>query len=267
MRNGDAGRRELALFLRSRRERLKPVDVGFPAGPRRRSQGLRREEVALLAGLSPSWYAYLEQGKEISPSPEVMNSLARVLGLTEDERRYMFTLTFGQVIDPQPLGAEVSADELIRQFVETADDSPYPVYAADQYADLIVWNRAAGEWYDDWSQYPPEERNVVRWMLTSPVAKVRLLNWESDTRDAVARLRGEAAKWPGDEKLLRRLAEIGRASPLFRTWWDEHIVQEHRSRIRRFRHPRLGVRTLRILPVHSAEFAPAGVVVHLPAGP
>jgi len=252
------------MFLRGRRERLKPADVGFPTGPRRRSQGLRREEVALLAGLSSTWYSYLEQGKDISPSPEVMNSLARVLGLSEDERRYIHTLTFGQVISPQPLNADLSAEDLIREFIATTDDSPYPAYAADQYADLIAWNRAATEWYDDWSALPDGERNIVRWMLTSSMAKVRLLNWENDTRDAIARLRGEAAKWAGDQKLARRLAEIDAASPQFAAWWDEHYVQEHRSRVRRFRHPRLGVRTLRIVPVVSPEFAPAGIVFHLP---
>jgi transcriptional regulator with XRE-family HTH domain len=266
MRAADVSRRELARFLRSRRERLTPADVGFPTGPRRRSQGLRREEVAVLAGLSPTWYTYLEQGRDISPSPEVMNSLARVLGLTEDERRYIHTLTFGQVISPEPLNADLSAEDLLRQFVSTTDDSPYPAYAANHYADLIAWNRAAAEWYDDWSAYPLGERNIIRWMLTAPQAKVRLLNWESDTRDAIARWRGEAAKWPGDEGLRRRVREIAQLSPQFEAWWDEHYVQEHRSRIRRFRHPRLGVQALRIVPVVSPEFAPSGVVFHLPVG-
>lgn len=218
----------------------------------------------MLAGLSPTWYTYLEQGRDITPSPDVINSLAKVLQLTEDERRYMHILTFGHVISPEPLDAELSADTLLRQMIKMTDDSPYPAYAANQYADLIAWNRSATEWYDDWGRYPEDERNIVQWMLTSPLAKVRLLNWESDTRDAIARWRGEAAKWPGDERLSRRLRDVRRLSPQFGPWWDEHVVQEHRSRLRRFRHPTLGVRELRIVPVHSPEFAPAGVVFHLP---
>jgi transcriptional regulator with XRE-family HTH domain len=266
MKTGNTSRCELGRFLRSRRERLNPADVGFPSGPRRRSLGLRREEVAVLAGLSPTWYTYLEQGRDIRPSPEVMDSLARVLLLTEDERRYMHTLTYGQVIRPLPLESDLSADDLLRQVVAVEDDSPYPVYAMDHHCDLVAWNRAATEWYDDWACKPVEERNIVRWMLTSPLAKARLLNWESDTRDTVARWRAESAKWPDDELLSARIDEMVELSPLFAQWWDEQIVQENRSRIRRFRHPRLGVQVLRIVPLQSPEFSPAGIVFHLPVG-
>jgi transcriptional regulator with XRE-family HTH domain len=227
---------------------------------------LRREEVAVLAGLSPTWYTYLEQGRDIRPSPEVMDSLARVLLLTEDERRYMHTLTYGQVIRPLPLESELTADELLRQVVAVESDSPYPVYAVDHHCDLVAWNPAATEWYDDWARFPPGERNMVRWLLTCPLAKARLLNWESDTKDAVARWRAEAARWPDDEGLQERVEEMARLSPLFGQWWDEQHVQENRSRRRRFRHPRLGVQVLRIVPLQSPEFSPASVMFHLPAG-
>ena len=261
-----AGRRELARFLRSRRGRVRPADVGFPIGRRRRSYGLRREEVAVLAGLSSTWYTYLEQGRDIRPSPEVLDSLARVLAMTEDERRYIHTLTYGQVSGPLTPAVGVSADEVARQIVAVAEGSPYPVYAANQYADLIAWNHAATEWYDDWSRFPQSERNIIRWMLTEPCAKVKLLNWESDTKDAVARWRGESAKWLGDDCVARRVGEISRVSPLFASWWDEHNVQENRTRIRRFRHPTLGVQTLRIVPVQAPEFTGSGVVFHVPVG-
>jgi len=218
--------------------------------------------VAVLAGLSPTWYTYLEQSRDIRPSPEVLDSLARVLGLNEDERRYIHTLAYGQVIRPMPLETELSAEEMMREVVALTDHSPYPVYAANQYSDLIAWNRAAAEWYDDWSQYPEGERNIVRWMLTSPRAKVRLLNWESDTRDVVARWRGEAAKWPNDECLRQRVDELSRLSPVFAEWWADHDVREHRTRIRRFRHPRWGVQALRIVPMMSPEFMQSHVVFH-----
>jgi transcriptional regulator with XRE-family HTH domain len=260
----DASRQELARFLRSRRERLTPSDVGFPVGPRRRSEGLRREEVAILAGVSPTWYTYLEQGRDINPSPELLDSLARVLAMTEDERRYIHILSYGQVTDPLAPATDISGDELSRQIIEVTQESPYPVYAANKYADLVGWNRAATEWYDDWSRFPRNELNIIRWMLTEPCAKVRLLNWESDTRDAVARWRGESAKWPADDCVRRRVAELSAISSQFVAWWADHDVQEHRIRVRRFRHPKLGIQTLRIVPLQASEFAGSGIVFHVP---
>lgn len=155
-------RRELADFLRSRRARVMPADVGLPTSLRRRAAGLRREEVAVLAGLSPSWYTYLEQGRDINPSAEVLDSLARVLGLTEDERRYLHTLAYGGVTTPRPLVDELAAAEIARQLVATAAESPYPVYAINYYCDLIAWNRATASYYADFGQLPVQRRNMLR---------------------------------------------------------------------------------------------------------
>lgn len=260
-----AGRQELARFLRTRRRRVTPEQVGLPVGPRRRVSGLRREEVAILAGLSPTWYTYLEQGRDIRPSPEVLNSLAVVLKLTEDERRYMHVLVYGQVVSPRPLDEEVSAAELLRQFAACFQDSPYPMYATNQYCDLLAWNPAATDWYDDWSRMAPGECNIMRWMLTSGRARERMVDWEIDTRDAVSRWRAEAGRWQDDERLIKLVAEFARLSPEFARWWDEHDVREHRSGLRRLKHPVLGVRALRIVPMRSPEIEPAGIVFHLPA--
>ncbi|MBO2448768.1 helix-turn-helix domain-containing protein [Actinomadura barringtoniae] len=262
---GDAQRRrELAEFLRSRRSRIDPRDLGLPVGPRRRSAGLRREEVAVLAGLSPTWYTYLEQGRKIQPSPQVLDSLAQVLRLSEDERRYLHALVHGEAISAQALEPEASAGDLLRRIVATTEPSPYPVYAADRYGDLIAWNRQALEWYDDWDALRPGERNILRWMLTAPAARERLVDWESDTRDAVARWRAEAAKWPLDAGFRERIEKLSGISPEFATWWSDQNVQEHRSKIRRLRHPELGVRVMLIVPMTSPEFTPSGVVFHLP---
>jgi transcriptional regulator with XRE-family HTH domain len=258
-------RDELGRFLRSRRERVNPEQLGFPVSTRRRTQGLRREEVAVLAGVSPTWYTYLEQGRNIHPSTEVLDSIARVLRLTEEERRYMHTLAYGQVLKPQPLSPEAPAELLARQLVDSLERFTYPVYATNTRCDLLAWNGAAADWYDDWGRLPPGERNMMHWMLVSPQARQRLLDWKDDTRDIVARWRAEVARWPADVGLRQLVAEFALLSPDFRRWWNDHDVEEHRSRIRRFRHPKLGERPMRILITQSVDFAPCIVVIHLPA--
>lgn len=262
------GRRALAQFLRSRRGRVNPAAVGLPVGSRRRLGGLRREEVAVLAGVSPTWYTYLEQGRKISPSPEVLDSLARVLGLSEDERRYMHTLAYGHVVHPQPLRSEVSEAALVQQLVDVAyEHSPYPVYAVDLYCDLIAWNPAATEWYDDWGRLPPTERNIMHWLLTSETARQRLVDWESDACDIVARWRSMTAAQLEDRRLQQLIDRFRDLSKDFTCWWDDHDVREHRVRTRRFRHPRLGLQSLRLLVLEAPEFSPSVVVFHLPSHP
>nr|BFE52898.1 hypothetical protein GCM10017745_63250 [Saccharothrix mutabilis subsp. capreolus] len=219
----------------------------------------------MLAGVSPTWYTYLEQGRDIRPSPEVVDSLARVLCLSEDERRYLHTLAFGHVARPQPLDGEITGAELLKRLVAAAEDDPYPVLAVSPHGDLLAWNPAAVHWYDDWDRMPAEERNLVRWLLTAPAARRRLVDWADEARDAVAVWRAESAKCPDVGEVARRVRELGGLSAEFRLWWDEQMVRERRSRTRRFRHPELGVRELRLVPMESPEFAPAAVLVHLPA--
>lgn len=235
-------RRELAQFLRS-----------------------RREEVAVLAGLSPTWYTYLEQGRDIHPSAQVLDSLARVLGLTEDERRYLHRLAHGHTGRPKPLADEATAEEIMRQLVATAADSPYPVYAANTYGDLIAWNQAATVYYTDFGKLPTQRRNMIHWLLTAPEARQRLADWSRDAQDIVARWRMWAAGREGDARLQAMVAELREHSPQFSGWWDEHDVSETRSRLRRFRHPGLGEQAMRLIVVQAPEFEPWIVAFHLPA--
>jgi transcriptional regulator with XRE-family HTH domain len=258
-------RRELADFLRSRRARVMPADVGLPTSLRRRAAGLRREEVAVLAGLSPTWYTYLEQGRDINPSAEVLDSLARVLGLTEDERRYLHTLAYGSIATPRPLVGEVPAEEIVRQLVLTAEESPYPVYGADRYGEVIAWNHAATSYYTDWARLPEGRRNMIRWLLEAPEAKERLPDWSEDVRDIVARWRAITAMYDDDGGRLQALVEeFKQSSPEFGRWWDSHDVREQRSRQRRFRHPEHGEQTMRLIVVRAPEFVPCFVAFHLP---
>jgi transcriptional regulator with XRE-family HTH domain len=264
MTSDDANRAELARFLRSRRERISPAEVGLPTGPRRRAGGLLREEVAVLAGLSPTWYTYLEQGRKIRPSAEVLDSLARVLRLTEDERRYVHLLVHGRVTNVAPLDAALGPDQLVSQLVGLTEDSPNPVYVVDTSCDVLAWNSAAIGWYGDWLAKKDERPNFMRWVLCDDDARIRLPDWEADAQDLVARWRTDIASLPPDHHARRLVGELTRSSAEFRKWWNDYHVLEHRTTVRRLRHPVHGVRLMRILPVQSPEMYPALIVFHAP---
>ncbi len=165
MTEDDDPRAVLGRFLRARRERLSPADLGFPGTGRRRTPGLRREEVAVAAGLSATWYTYLEQGRDRDVSPSVLDSLARVLQMTEDERRYMHFLVYGHGPRMESPRESVALEQVARSVVGTTDSCQYPVFSVDRDCHLLAWNRAALEWYDDWSQLPASECNFLLWLL------------------------------------------------------------------------------------------------------
>jgi transcriptional regulator with XRE-family HTH domain len=259
----EEGRRQLGEFLRLRRGRIEPADVGLPAGLRRRTPGLRREEVAVLSGLSPTWYTYLEQGRGINPSSQVLDSLARVLKLSDDERRYLHSLV---TVSGPVAKAPEAATALIEQFVHLSDDSPFPVYAINLYSDLLAWNPAVADYYTDFDSLPADRRNMLRWMLEAPAARERLADWEEETRAVVARLRAVSAHHDGDPRLATMIDGLKRTSPQFAQWWGDHDVLGHGGQLRRFNHPGVGAETLRLLITHSPDFEPDIVVFHLPVG-
>jgi transcriptional regulator with XRE-family HTH domain len=255
--------REFGRFLRNRRAQIDPERAGFPLGQRRRSPGLRREEVAVLAGVSPTWYAYLEQGRMIRPSPEVLDSLARVLDLTDDERRYMHLLALGH--PPATPGANPGhTTEDIWQLIEVIGNGPHPLYVGNQYADVVAWNDAASQWYTDFGQLPEHRRNMLWWMLTAKQARQRIENWENDARDVVARLRAAYATRPHDPLFHDRIQQLSQASPEFRAWWGEHLVQEQRARERILTDPALGTRRYRIVTMRIADDGFTAAIVHVP---
>ncbi len=263
----DADRRtELGRFLRTRRERTDPKHVGFPLVGRRRTSGLRREEVAVLAGVSTTWYTYLEQGRNRNVSQAVLNSVARVLQLSDDEVRYMNFLAYGQMPDElktDPMN--VPATDLLRKVAATADGHPYPVYVVDHRCDLITWNPAATEWYDDWARLPPDDRNFLHWLFMSPRARQSIVDWADFARDITARWRLEIAKWPRDKMIEQRIGDLSMASPEFVRFWDEYSISEHHANIRRLRHPKLGEKALLIFPLRTPYVSAPGIIYHFPA--
>ncbi|MGH3164486.1 MAG: helix-turn-helix transcriptional regulator [Trebonia sp.] len=257
-------RTELGMFLRARREQLSPKDLGFPNAGRRRTPGLRREEVAVAAGLSATWYTYLEQGRDRDVSPAVLNSLARTLQMTEDERRYMHLLMYGHVPHAQKLDAEVPIDQLVRDVVATTDLHPYPVYAADRVCNVVAWNGAFAEWYDDLGRLPVADRNLMRWLFLSEHARERFTDWESVARDLVARWRLESASGTTESATKRITDGLKEESDLFRQWWGERIVLEHRIAVRRFRRPGHRDCDLRVVPMRTIYDSAPGIFFHFP---
>lgn len=261
----DDRRKELAAFLRERRERVAPDDVGLPKGSsRRRVAGLRREELAILAGVSPTWYTYLEQGRSIQVSPQVLDSLSRVLGLNEDERRYLHRLSYGYVA-----GALHAIPDEVAEYdaVLASFDTEWPVYIADAMCDILSWNAANTEWYTDWAAMG-EQPNILVWIVTDPAARERLVEWEAVGRDLVARCRAAIAVNPALYRArLERLDAMMAEHPQLRDWWSSLDVSELRLGTRLLNHPVHGQRRFHTRTFLSAADNGVGIVFHVPTEP
>ena len=258
-------RRQIADLLRSRRARIRPEDAGLPAAPRRRSPGLRREEVAVLAGVSTTWYTYLEQGRDVNPSRSVLDALARVLRLDADERLLLHQLSDSDspLLEARDGDRGLAEDELARYLVALDEASPYPSYAANVHCDVIAWNPATADYYTDFGRLPPEHRNMMRWMLASDDARERLPDWDEVARDLVARWHRLAVHAdPG--RLAAQLEEYRSLNPLFGTWWDTHDISDHHTTLRRFAHPALGDVTLRVVVTSAPGLGTTIVARHGP---
>ncbi|MEU8822454.1 helix-turn-helix transcriptional regulator [Streptomyces sp. NPDC048636] len=251
-------RRELGAFLRSRRERITPGEVGLPLSARRRTPGLRREELALLAGISATWYTYLEQGRDIRASDQVLDALASVLRLDRHERGHLFQLA-GQPLaeapeEPEPLAPEAAAVPLLLQ--------PHPAYIIGGTYDVLSHNQAAAALFPhliDAAERPP---NFLRWVFLEPAARDVLVDWELEARGLLARLRTLAGRHPGDPRYTRLIDELKTASPEVRAWWPRYDVQARHGGRKRLRHPERGVVTYAYTAFHLAERSEQTLVIY-----
>ncbi|MDI3423851.1 helix-turn-helix transcriptional regulator [Streptomyces luteolus] len=258
-------RRERAHFLRRRRENVAPTDVGLPEGVRRRTPGLRREEVAVLAGVSPTWYTYLEQARDVSPSPEVLDGLAEVLGLTPYERSYLHSLSRqGSCHEPR-IGCLAESWKPLEDVVNHLHSSP--AYICSEYGDLLSWNEAAAEWLMDFGGVPESRRNILLWLLTSESAPDRLVEWEDRARHWVARFRAEVPDWRASTRTSFLVRELSKASPHFHFWWEEHQVAGPEASVFHLRHPHRGIMAVRTVELlHTDPTGTARLIVHTPLG-
>jgi len=231
-------RAELAAFLRRRRARVQPADVGLEEGPRRRTPGLRRPEVAQLAGMSVDYYIRLEQGRGPRPSRQMIAAIARALRLSDDERAYLHHLV-GEVPGPPP-GPARDVRPGVLHLLDRLDDTPALV--CDAKYDVLAWNPMAAVLVGDFSALPPGERNVVWRFFTDPNVRDRhdLDGGRRFARESVADLRAAAARYPRDTGTRRLVDRLLAASTEFRELWAEQDVQVRRSARKRLHHPLVG---------------------------
>jgi transcriptional regulator with XRE-family HTH domain len=229
--------RELGELLRSRRERLQPTDVGLPTGARRRTRGLRREEVAQLAAISSTYYTYLEQGRDVRPSRQVLDSLSAALRLDATERSHIHELIHGAPPAETPAVAETLSPAVV-SLVDRLD--PCPAYVTGRCWDVLASNRAARALWTDWPARPPEARNLLWWMFTDPGARQVMVDWPAEASALLGRFRTAAARHPGDPGFSTLLERLHAASPEVRSWWPQHRVVPLSSGTKRLRHPVLG---------------------------
>jgi transcriptional regulator with XRE-family HTH domain len=231
----EPSRGELGDFLRSRRERLNPNAVGLPVGRRRRTPGLRREEVAELAGIGVDWYVRLEQGRPVSPSVTTVDALARALRLSKAEHAHLKALT--RTGDPRAFVRETVPDTL-KRLVEGLNQ---PAYLTGRRWDVLAWNKAAADIFA-FHRLAEQDRNILVCVLTNPDTR-RLFGpaWAQEARRIVAQFRATHDLWAGDPAFVELLQRLRRECAEFALWWRSHDIGTATGGQKLVRHPRKGL--------------------------
>lgn len=248
---------ELAQFLRTRRERLSPADVGLPHGARRRTPGLRREEVARLADVGVSWYTWLEQGRPVRASEPLLERLAKALALSPPERAHLFELAHGRP-GPRPALFPTTVSPAIQRVL---DSHPYPAIALTIRRDLLAWNTHATRLYGDFSEHPPEMRNLLWSLFMDPRKRTQFTDWSTKIRHAVAQFRFDAARAVDREPFDALARDLSAVSPEFAELWSTHDVSQTGDGKKRVALPEAGVVTFDHVTLVHLE--PDGHEVHV----
>ncbi|TCO52622.1 helix-turn-helix domain-containing protein [Actinocrispum wychmicini] len=236
---------ELGAFLRARRARVRPGDVGLPAGPGlRRTPGLRREELAALSGVSIDYYTRIEQGKETNPSSEVLDALAAALRLDEDSHDHLYKVANQAARRTRP--ARRSPNRSVRPAVRLLLDSirPFPAYVLNRVSDVLAANPETFTLFAGLGDWPAERRNTIRYVFRHPAARDLFLDWEQAASTGVANLRAVLGDDPEAPGLADLVAELTAESPEFVRLWRRYDVEPRRSHVKRFGHPMVGTMTL-----------------------
>ncbi|HEY2041899.1 MAG TPA: helix-turn-helix transcriptional regulator [Jatrophihabitans sp.] len=230
-------RAELSAFLRSRRERITPGQAGMPIGGRRRTPGLRREEVAQLAGVGVTWYTWLEQGRDIKVSDQVLDAIARTLLLDRDERSHLYTLA-GSATAPDLTESDV-VSESSKRLLEQIE--PFPACIQNAKYDLLAYNRTYARLIGDMDSQPAENRNCMWLAFTDPAWRKALVDWEVVTARMVAQLRAHMAEHVAEPAWKAHIRRLKNASPEFAQLWERHDVAAMQTKQKKFRNPLVGM--------------------------
>ncbi|NRR32784.1 helix-turn-helix domain-containing protein [Oxalobacteraceae bacterium] len=251
----------LGEFIRAHRERLTPAGAGLPGGGRRRTPGLRREELAQLCEVSPTWLTWLEQGRQVSASGKMLARLAEVLHLTVAERAYLFSLA--DRLDPAGEAEGDSPEQGLDAIVQAITA---PAYILNREWDAVAWNAQAAALFVGWldrrgGQHP----NQLRFMFTEPRAPELIVDWPERAERLVAEFRADCGKYAYQEPLSGMIAELVQASPAFEQLWQSQKVISREGGRRRFHHPEQGLLTLQQVTSHLAQRRELKLVMLLPA--
>jgi len=249
----------LGEFLRARRARVRPADVGLPAGTGlRRTPGLRREELAALAGVSIDYYIRLEQGRETNPSPAVLDALAGALLLDDEERAHLHQLTrhlpggaSGQPAVHRPGTGAEAVRPAIRQLLQTL--RPCPAYVLNEISDVLAANPEGLALFHGLADWPPPRRNTARYTFLHPAARDLFANWQHSAATTAANLRAVAAASPQAPGLEELVDELTKHSPEFARLWRRYDIRLRRGEPKTFRHPQVGSLTLSYEILHLGD--------------
>jgi transcriptional regulator with XRE-family HTH domain len=230
---------ELGDFLRTRRARLAPEEVGFTRGSRRKTPGLKREEVAQLVGVSIDWYTRLEQGRPMTPSTQILERLVQTLRLDADERTHLFFLT-QQQSPPTMLMAPETTSPALQHYLDHLGHNP--AFVTNRQWDVVAWNEAACTVFlHDFCLTPAgEQYNMVWRFFTWPLARQLIVDWEGHARRILAEFRASYARYLGDQRLTALVHDLMLHSSEFRTWWLDHEVLGAPEGHKTINHPHIG---------------------------
>ncbi|GHO57714.1 helix-turn-helix transcriptional regulator [Ktedonobacter robiniae] len=252
---------ELGDFLRTRRARLTPEEVGLPRGSRRKTPGLRRAEVAQLVGVSVDWYTWLEQGRSITPSKQVLEHLVQTLRLDANERTHLFLLA-----QQQPPPALLRETEIVSPALQHFLDQfgTRPAFVSGRRWDILAWNDAGCAVFGDYRRMTTRERNTIWRIFTDPSSRQFVVDWEEDARQLLAQFRSMCGRYPGDAQLAELIHDLMLASPEFRAWWPDHEVRGGQEGWKTLNHPQVGYLVFERLTFQVFDTPDLKVTVYTP---
>lgn len=252
---------KLAEFIRARREAVTPAMAGLPGGGRRRTPGLRREELAQLCDVSPTWLTWLEQGRPVSASAKMLARLAQVLQLSAAERAYLFEVADKH--DPSH-GAGEGGGPARAELAAIVAAIAAPAYILDRAWNAVAWNDAAAGLFTGWLHGDAATPNQLRFMFLEPGARELVVGWPERAQRLVAEFRADIGRHADQAPLAGLIAELAGASAPFRQWWEAQQVQGRDGGLRRFQHPQQGLLAFHQVTLHLARQHELKLVMLLP---